>query len=142
MATIALVVSIVALLAIASAGYTRREATAAEGSLTIERERRLEERRPRLTGMFFALGGGNAKQYGLRITLDSDEPLAGLDVTIRDGQGIEFKPRVYGVVAPRPGALALQAFSCDIAGEPVGLKPHGDHVGGRGSRGAPGARPP
>ena len=60
MAIIALVVSIVALLvAVASAGYTRRQATAAEGSLTIERERRLEERRPRLTGRFFTFGGGH-----------------------------------------------------------------------------------
>lgn len=123
MATIALVVSIVALLvAVASAGYTRRQATAAEGSLTIERERRLEERRPRLTGRFFTFGGG---QYGLRITLDSDEPLAGLDVTIsEDGRGIEFNPRIYGVVPPRPGELAFRAFSYEITGEPAGLKPH------------------
>jgi hypothetical protein len=125
MATIALVVSIVALLvAIGSAGYTRRQATAAEGSLTIERERRLEERRPRLTGMFF-VSGVNAKQYGLRITLDSDEPLAGLDVTIsEEGQGIEFNPRTYGVVSPHPNELALRAFSHDIIGGPAGLKPH------------------
>ena len=51
MAVTSLIVAIVALvIALASAVFTRRQASAAGESLRIERRRRNEERRPRLTG--------------------------------------------------------------------------------------------
>jgi hypothetical protein len=50
-AIVAAVVAIVAaVIALASARYTKRQATTAEASLALERERRLEERRPELFG--------------------------------------------------------------------------------------------
>ncbi len=106
-----------------SAGAAQRSADAAEVTASIDRERRLEERRPRLTATFEALYGGH--QYRLRITLDTEEPLAGLDVTIAEWHGIEFNPRTVGVVMPPPGDRALQAFCWDPhTNEPAGLRPH------------------
>lgn len=102
-----------------SATAAQRSAGAFEGTLAIEHARRLEERRPHLTGKIEGVG----KQRRLRITLESDEPLAGLDVVMSEwrfsgdrhqgGWDVEFNPRVYGVVVPVPGQPALHAFCCE-----------------------------
>jgi hypothetical protein len=72
----------------------------------------------------------------LWITLESAEPLAGLDVEIveshfyktpakQGGWDCEFNPRVYGVVVPRPGTRAALAFSYNAYnGERAGLQQH------------------
>src|ERR1022692_1817131 len=78
--------------------------------------------RSRLTARFEPVGGG--AMYCLRITLDSDEPLAGLDVTISEWRGIEFNTRVVGVVVPPPGESALRAYCYDSQGTRAGLRPH------------------
>jgi len=115
-----------------SAAAARRSARAEEGTLAIERERRLEERRPRLT---VKLDGTGEKRV-LRITLDSNEALAGLDVRLtghvfyqppgsQGGWDCEFNPRVYGVVVPPPGSPSIHAYSYDpLSGERAGLVPH------------------
>ncbi len=68
--------------------------------------------------------------------MDSEEPLVGLDVviaeshfyrtpTMQGGWDCEFDPRVYGVVVPKPGSPALQAYSYSPHdGERAGLQPH------------------
>ena len=115
-----------------SAVAARRSAVAAEGSLAIERERWVGDRRPRLTGVI----EGDGEHRVLRITLDSDEPLVGLDVVASEwrfygepiGQGgwdFEFNPRVYGVVVPSPGEPAVRAYCYNPdGGEPAGLEPY------------------
>ncbi len=130
---IAVVVSVIsALIAWAAAVAARRTAVAEEGTLAIERERRLEERKPRLTAVL----EGTGPQRVLKISLDSEEPLASLDVVIAEwhfyrqpdppgGWDCEFNPRVYGVVVPEPGNAALSAFSYNRHGQGAGLKPHG-----------------
>ena len=71
---IALVVSVAsAVIAWVAAVAARRTAAAEEGTLAIERERRLEERKPRLTAVL----KGTGSQRVLKITLDAEEPLAG-----------------------------------------------------------------
>jgi hypothetical protein len=130
---IALLVSVIsAVIASIAAVAARRTAVAEEGTLAIERERRLEERKPHLTAVL----EGTGPQRILKISLDSEEPLASLDVVIAEwhfyrqpdppgGWGFEFNPRVYGVVVPEPGNAALSAFSYDLYGQRAGLKPHG-----------------
>jgi hypothetical protein len=134
-----LIISIIALIiAIASAtfagvsaGAARRTARADEQALAIERDRRLEERQPRITTKLDGTGPNRV----LWITLESAESLAGLDVEIVEshfyktpGQGgwdCEFNPRVYGVVVPKPGRPAVLAFSYNVGnGERAGLQQH------------------
>jgi hypothetical protein len=135
-----LVISIVAvIIAVASAAFAgvsansaRRSARAEEGVLAIERERRLEERQPRLTTKL----DGTGENRTLWITLESAESLAGLEVEITgshfykkpEGQGgwdCEFNPRVYGVVVPKPGRPAVIAFGYNSHnGERAGLQQH------------------
>jgi hypothetical protein len=90
MAVASFIVAIVALVvALASAVFTRQQASAAEESLRIERRRRHEERRPRLTGKVDSPGGGHS--YQLRVTLDADScPLTRMEVAIRMGYGVSF----------------------------------------------------
>jgi hypothetical protein len=77
MAIASFILAIVAILiALASAGYTRRQAVAAEDVREIEQARRLEERRPCLSGKVERLGSDT---YQLRVTLDSNEPLQRLN---------------------------------------------------------------
>jgi len=130
---IALVVSVVsAVTAGVAAVAARRTAVAEEGTLAIERERRLGERKPHLIGVL----EGTGAQRILKISLGSEESLAGLDVVIdewhfyrqpdpREGWDCEFNPRVYGVDVPEPGNAALSAFSYNMHGQRAGLKPHG-----------------
>jgi hypothetical protein len=109
MAVAALVISIVAVLvAGASAFYARQSVAVDAGSLEIERSRRLQERRPRLSGIIkFDLTTG---KYMLGVTLHSDEPLAGLEVRIPAGQGVAFRQDPNsGVVPAEPGEVALRA---------------------------------
>ncbi len=121
MAIASLLVAVLALvIAIASAVYTRRQATASEGVLAIERGRHLEERRPQLSGIVERVGSDMAR---LVITLESNEPLAEMQVNIPSGQGVTFDRNVYGVHPVRPGNVALSAFSYDLRGEPAGMKP-------------------
>jgi hypothetical protein len=130
---IALLVSVIsAAIAWIAAIAARRTAAAEEGALAIERERRLEERKPHLTVVL----EGTGPQRVLKISLDSEEPLASIDVLIAEwhfyrqpdppgGWDFEFNPRVYGVVVPKPGNAALSAFSYDLHGQRAGLRPHG-----------------
>jgi hypothetical protein len=116
-----------------SASAAQRSAGASEGALAIERDRRLEERRPKLSSKIES----SEQQGRLQITLNSEEPLAGLDVVMSDwrfgsqqhqrqgGWDVEFNPRVVGVVVPPPGEPALRAFCYDPIGHgPAGLNPH------------------
>jgi hypothetical protein len=91
MAVASLIVAIVAIvIALASAVFTRRQASAAEESLRIERRRRHEERRPRLTGKVDSPDGGDS--YQLRITLDADScQLTRMEVSIREGYGVALR---------------------------------------------------
>ena len=138
----ALILSILAIvISVASAVFTavsaaahRRTAAAEEGVLSIERERRLEERRPRVSVVL----DGRGRQRPLRLTLDSEEALTGVDVEMIEshfygpklsqqhaGWDCEFNPRVYGVVVPRPGEPATHAYSYSpFTGERHGLNPH------------------
>jgi hypothetical protein len=83
------VLAIVAVLvALASAVYTARQASAAEGVLAIERDRRLEERRPRMSAWISPLGDEDVKRLFVR--LESREALARVDVQILPGVGLYF----------------------------------------------------
>jgi hypothetical protein len=130
---VSLVISIIAIIiAIASAVFTGISARADHGMLKIERQRRLDERHPRITTK---LDGMGTKRI-LNITLDSPEPLAMLDVEIAEshfyrasgelgGWDCEFNPRAYGVEVPEPGRPALRAYSYNVRnGEPAGLSQH------------------
>ncbi len=97
------------MIALASAGYTRRQASAAEGALRIERDRRHEERRPRLTGTVDLVSG---QSYELRITLPADAcSLTALEVRIRQGQGIAFGTGMPGVFPVDGPEIPLSAFA-------------------------------
>jgi hypothetical protein len=86
MAVSSLIVSVLALaVAIASAGYARRQVTAAEGAVAIERSRHREERRPRLSGKVEPYDS-NFGRSRLVVTLESNEPLADIELTIRSGR--------------------------------------------------------
>jgi hypothetical protein len=127
MALASLLVAVLALvIAVASAVYTRRQATASEGVLAIERSRRLEERRPKLTGKVERVErvGRAETETRLVVTLESNEPLAAIELTIPVGQGITFRRLDFGGVRPvRPGSAVLAAFSYDIGGGPIGMRP-------------------
>jgi hypothetical protein len=61
---------------------------------------------------------------GLKITLETDEPLSGVEVEIAPHQGVAFR-FVYGVVPIRPGEIALAAFVYShYTGEPGPMQPH------------------
>jgi hypothetical protein len=124
-----------------SADAADRSVVAAENSLNIERRRRHEERRPKLSGEVNSPDGGDS--YQLLITLDvASCPLTALEVAIRPEQGVSFKRGFSGVVpvADSP-AIPLHAFANDGANGPVGVRPgetvswptelakeYGDHI--------------
>jgi hypothetical protein len=120
-----LLVAILALVvSIGSAIYVRRQAAAAEGALAIERGRRLEERRPKLNGRVERVvtrSKGPITQ--LVVTLESNEPLAALELNIPAGQNVTFDRDVHGVHPVEPGDLALSAFSYSPSGESAGIQP-------------------
>jgi hypothetical protein len=115
-----------------AATAARRSASAEEGALAIERDRRLEERRPHISAKL----DGTGEHRVFRVGLDSDEALTGMSVEIKEhhfyrppssrgGWDCEFNPRVFGVVVPQPGEPAVHAFSYDpYTGNPAGLQPH------------------
>lgn len=104
-----------------SAGAAERSAAAAESSLALDRDRALKDRRPQLTGIVKRLTGGSRE---LVITLESDEALTRVDLSITRDHGICFIKGAKGVRAPDPGeAAALRAFAYDASGEPAGLQP-------------------
>jgi hypothetical protein len=111
-----LVAGVSAFYARQSATAERQSATADAGSLEIERARRLQEWRPHLSGIIeFDLMTG---KYMLQVSLDSDEPLAGLDIRIPAGQSVAFRqddPN-SGVVPAEPGEVALRASAPSISG--------------------------
>lgn len=100
-----------------------RSVAAAENSLSIERRRRHEERRPKLSGKVDSPDGGYS--YRLTITLDPDScPLTALEVVIRPDQGVFFQRGFSGVV-PVDGsaAIPLRAFAYDRTFKPGSLRP-------------------
>lgn len=121
-------------MALAGLGYTRRSARSSAGSAeaarrsadaaadvaSIERERRHQERRPRLSGHVENIDGSWRRLW---VVLESVEPLTGLEVALRPGQRAEFGPGMHGV-AGAPGREALSAFACDAHGNPAGLTMH------------------
>jgi hypothetical protein len=128
MAVAALVVAIIAILvSVASVIYTRRSAVAQVGLTAIEHDRRLEERRPRLTGKVERVGSGPKAR--LQVTLASDEPLAAMDVTIPRVQGValqgvSFSLNIHGVYPVQPGERAYRAFAYDpYSGHAAALQP-------------------
>jgi hypothetical protein len=58
------------------------------------------------------------------VTLDSAEPLAGLEVTIEPGCGVSFSKHVHGVRPVPKGEPALGGFAYDHDGNPSGVKAH------------------
>jgi hypothetical protein len=133
MVVASLVVSLLSVLvAIASVVYARRTAVAADrsakaaddsaqaakGSLAIEAARRLEERRPRLSGRIKKF----RRPYELWVTLESDEPLSSLELHIPSGQGVSFRPNANGVET-LPGANAACCAFSHTAGEPDSMDP-------------------
>jgi len=117
-------VSILAILiSAASAVYTRQSARTAAGALAIEAARRLEERRPRLSGKIEKIGI-SPDTYQLRVTLDSDEPLSGLDVEMEWTQGFAFQKGGFGIHPSDPGEVALRAFAHNRSdNKPAGIMP-------------------
>ena len=151
MAIAALIVAIIAVIvSAASAEYTRRSTHAAqrsaaaaersartsEESIAIERARHHEERSPRLTAKI----EGRGLWRTLTITLGSQEPLTGIDVTItssastpdedaaiiisRDDE-VNFQFSRPGVCPPPLGEPALRAYSYGPdTGHRADLNPH------------------
>jgi hypothetical protein len=122
-AIVAVVVAIVAaLIALASARYTKRQAEASEASLTLERERRLEERRPKLLGKIETVDEGGS--YRLCLVVESGPRLQGMDVSIPKGQDVAFSRGVLGVYrVPSSTDVPLRAFTYDTRGNRVGILP-------------------
>jgi len=116
------VLSIVAIVVAGlSALYTRRQAVATAGVHEIERSRRLDERRPRLSAKIDRLGATSGR---LVVTLESDEPLSAVELAIPEGQGVTFNRNVVGVHPVRPGDLAHHAFTYDpLLDKPTGIRP-------------------
>lgn len=129
MAVASLLVAILALMvAIASVAYTRREVSAAEGALAIERGRRLEERRPRLSGKVErVVTRSRGVVFRLKVTLESDEPLTAMELTIPAGQNVVFKCDTPGVDVPGPdgtcSAFSYQTMGKDPKYQPAGIRP-------------------
>jgi len=124
-----------------SADAADRSAAAAEKSLSIDRHRRHEERRPKLSGEVSSPDGGHS--YQLMITLDLDScPLTALEVAIRPDQGVSFQRGFSGAVAALGSeVISLHAFAYDKANKPTGIQPgetvfwwaelaeeYGDHI--------------
>jgi hypothetical protein len=126
MAVASLILAIAALvIALASAVFTRQQASAAAESLSIERRRRHEERRPRLSGEVVSTDGGQS--YRLQITLDADScPLTRMEVAIRNGHGVAFR-RGFANVLPviSSAEIPLRASIPSGNQEPMGLLPGG-----------------
>jgi hypothetical protein len=118
-----LLVALLALvIALASAAYARRQAAASEGVLSIEQQRRLDERRPRFSGAVERIEQGVVR---LVVTLESDEALSKAEFNIVPGQGISFDRNELGVHPVESGGVSRVAFSYGLrpAGEPIGMKP-------------------
>jgi hypothetical protein len=127
MAIAALVLSAVAIVvSVASVAYTRVSAVETRGLRRIEHDRRLEERRPGLSGVVERMGAQTGR---LRVTLVSDEPLSGMEVTIpyergNSIQGVSFKLNIYGTPAPQPGKRTCSGFAYDpYSGQRSGVRP-------------------
>jgi hypothetical protein len=121
MALASLLVALLALvIALASAVYARRQAAASEGVLSIERQRRLDERRPRFSGAVERIEQGAVR---LVVTLESNEALSKAEFNIAPGQGISFDRNELGVHSVEPGDVPRSAFSYSLRGEPIGMKP-------------------
>ena len=133
MVVASLVVSFVSVLvAIVSVVYARQtgvaadrsakaaddSAQAAKGSLAIEAARRLEERRPRLSGRIKKVRG----TYALLVTLESDERLSLLELYISSDKGVHFRANAEGVETPSSANAAWCAFS-HTGGEPDSMEP-------------------
>jgi hypothetical protein len=129
MTVASLIVAILALMvAIASAIYTRREVSATEGALAIERGRRLEERRPRLSGKVErVVTRSRGAVFRLKVTLESDEPLTAMELTIPAGQNVAFKCDTPGVDMPGPdgicSAFSYQTMGKDPKYQSAGIRP-------------------
>jgi hypothetical protein len=95
-----------------------RSARASEESLEIEAERRLEERRPRFSGVVERADG----RYWLHVTLESNERLELVQLVIREDRGVHFAPNTDGVETPPEAKAAWCAFS-HWANEPEGMEP-------------------
>ena len=123
MSVASLVFAILAIvISLASVAYTRRQAVAAEASLALERERRLDERRPDLLGKVETVDQGGS--YRLCLVEESGPPLAGMSVSIPAGQGVAFSGGVPGVFAVVSSTdVPLRAFSCDDHGNPAEMRP-------------------
>ena len=60
----------------------------------------------------------------LVVKLESDEPLARVDIMIAPNQAVAFNRNAPGVVPVRPGEVALAAFTYDRdSGAPAGIQP-------------------
>lgn len=112
-----------------SSRAARRSAWAAEESLYIQRDRRLEELQPQLTAVI----KGTGRHRSLWITMNSGAPVASLDVAIiycdfygtptqQGAWDFEFEPRAPGVVPPSRNHSASYAYSCDERGRRAGLQ--------------------
>jgi hypothetical protein len=102
-----------------------RGAGAAADVLKIERARWLRERRPRLSGRIEKIGH-SPDTYQLRVTLDSDEPLAGLDIEMEWTQGFAFQVGDFGIYPSAPREVALRAYAYrSPENEPAGIRPRG-----------------
>jgi hypothetical protein len=109
MALASLLVSILALaIAVAAAISSHRQASAAEGSLSIERDRRMEERRPRFTGNINRMRDGGAE---LAVTLESSEAFEWVEFSIPPGQGFSFSEYQLGIFQHKHNEPTLRAFS-------------------------------
>jgi hypothetical protein len=123
MAIASFVLAIVAvLIALASAAYSARQASAAEGALAIELARRREELRPRLMG-WIAWEGRDG--VFLWMVLEFHETLEGADLYIPPGQGMSFRPYASPGVHPpwREEKESYHAYTYNLGG-PGEFAPH------------------
>ncbi len=99
------------LIALASAVYSARQASAAEGALAIEHARRKEELRPRLIGWVAREG----RDAFLWVILEFHEALEGADFYIPPGQGMSFRPHDPGVYPPwQQETESYRAYTYDL----------------------------
>ncbi len=92
----ALVLSVLALLAAgASAFYTKRQAEAVARTVTLDAERRYEERTPTFDAWIDPVYGGGWHRLWLRLT--SREGLSAVQLAVTEREGFEFTTGQYGV---------------------------------------------
>lgn len=105
-----------------SADAAQRSAGAAEEAVAIQGAQLLRETRPRLSGRVARLMGGSRQ---LIIALETDEPLASVDVWIPPDQGPCFITGAAGVRDPGEGEpVTFRAYAYDaVTGQPSGLQP-------------------